>query len=254
MVDGKNNIRRIIGMLLFTIGFILGVVFNSLAVWGDLEGTGFWGNYEAVSFDSDQEIDTRLHNLNCPIVMTSDETAEVTTSVTSKIDEPTRGIIQADISEPLVFSRIKSDRQDLRFQAGERKDFGWTVKPSDRLYNRLIFVRVYLWQEFSYGVARTDHCGILVVDSPNLNGGQLVALVIGASLALIAAGFTLWLSGSQPLTRRSKHMVFGMAWLGGSVLLGMIANLSGAFVVAIGLLVLTLISLLSLLEILFLPK
>ncbi|MHB1385215.1 MAG: hypothetical protein ACYC7M_10900 [Bellilinea sp.] len=253
-MDDRRKFFRALGILIFTVGFILGLLSNGLAIWGDLEGTGFWGNYEAASFDNDQKIDTRLHNLNCPIVMTTDETAEVTTNVTNKLNEPTKGIIQVDISDPQVFTRIKSDRQDIRFQAGERKDFSWTVTPQDRLYNRLVLVRVYLWQEFSYGVARTDHCGILVIDSPELSSNLLVALAIGTSLLAMAGGFLLWLSASQPLSRKAKHFMFGMVWLGGSVLFGIIANLTGAFVVAAGLLVLTLVSLLSLLEILFLPK
>lgn len=253
-MDNRRKFRRALGILIFTTGFVLGLLSNGLAIWGDLEGTGFWGNYEAASFDNNQEIDSRLHNLNCPIVMTTEETVEVTTIVSNKLNEPTKGIIQVDISDPHVFTRIKSDRQDIRLQAGERKDFSWTVTPQDRLYNRLVLVRVYLWQEFSYGVARTDHCGILVIDSPGLSNNLLVGLAIGTSLLAMAGGFLLWFSASQPLSRKAKHFMFGLIWLGGSVLLGMLANLAGAFVVAIGLLVLTLVSLLSLLEILFLPK
>lgn len=253
-MDDPKKGRQTIGLFVFTIGLIIGLGFNGLAIWGDLEAMSFWGIYEAASYDSEQAMDARLHNLSCPILITKQETAQISTTVSNKLDEPVEVLVQADISNPEDFSRIKSDRQEIILEPGERRGFNWTARPEDRLYDQLILSRVYLYRGLQYGVARTEHCGILVIDPPGLSGNQIITLTAALSIIGLAAGYYLWFVSSWPHRLRGRHLAIGLAVIGGTVVAGIIANLAGAFFVASGLLILTLVAMLSLFEILFLPK
>lgn len=253
-MDNPKKGRQAIGLIIFFIGLLVGLFFNGLAIWGDLESMSFWGVYEAASYESEQEMDARLHNLSCPILITTQETAQISMSVSNKLDEPVEVLVQADISTPEDFSRIQSDRQEILLEPGEQRDFNWTARPEDRLYDQLILSRVYLYRGLQYGVARTDNCGILVIDPPGLSSNQIITFTAALSLIGLAAGYYLWFVSSWPHRQRGRHLAIGLALIGGTVVAGIIANLTGAFLVASALLVLTLVGMLSLFEILFLPK
>jgi hypothetical protein len=253
-VDGRTRIRRLVGVLFFIAGFCLGLLFDALAVWGDLETTGFWGMFEAATYDPVQEIDARLGHLDCPVLITSGETGVVTAAVTNPHERSIQAILQSDISSPSGEDGIRQDRREISLAPGERQEIAWQVYPDDRRYGRIIMTRVYLYQELSAGPARTAHCGVLVIDLFGLGGSQIVALGIAASLLGMAAGGWLWFRANRPLKGRTPQVAFGLAWLLGVTFLGMAANLLNLFLLAGGLLVLAVISLVSMLEIVLLPR
>ncbi len=253
-MENQRKIYRITGVLIFIIGLVLGLLFNVVSVLGDLEGMSFWGMQEVAMYDPQLPLDAKLNSLNCPLLITSRETGSVTARISNPLKKPIQSVIQADISNTSEDNDIRQDRQEINLGSGETRDFSWEVTPGDKIYGRLILVRVYLYQNLSDGPARTAHCGILVVDLAGWASRQIIILTVLASLVGMVAGVSLWVSQSQPLFGRTGHLAFGLVWLLVVTLVGMITNLIGAFLLSAGLLVLAVISLVSLVEYMFLPR
>ncbi len=252
----KRKIRahQVIGAIVYILGFLLGLAFSAVAVLSDLEGASFWGLQEAAMFPSDNPVDGRLNQLRCPIILTSQETGTISTSVTNPHDVPITQIIQADISDPTDLFHIKQDRQKIVIESNSKKEFSWTITPEDRLYNRLILARVYLYQQIAYGPAKTAHCGVLVWDFLGLSSKQMIIIWVFASLVLMVAGGGLWL-GKRIISREwSDKLLNRLALLAGLVLVEMIVNLLGIFIVAVIIYVLILVVLLSMLDMLIYKK
>lgn len=153
-------------------------------------------------------------------MITSHETGVVSTSVSNPLDEPIVQIIQADISDPNDLFRIKMERQEISIDPGEKREIAWIVRPADKLYDRLILVRVYLYQKVACGPAQTNHCGILVLDFLGLSSSQILALVIAVSLLMMGVGGLLWVD-QFPLVRDwSGNLVKRISALAGLTVAG----------------------------------
>ncbi|MCX6038868.1 MAG: hypothetical protein NTW99_13485 [Chloroflexi bacterium] len=71
--------RQMIGGVIFIIGLILGLGFNSLAVIADLNGVGFWGDSkDAAAFDREQPTQAELVKMRCPILLSPGEEGNIT--------------------------------------------------------------------------------------------------------------------------------------------------------------------------------
>jgi hypothetical protein len=181
-------------------------------------------------------------------LINSQEIGVVSTSVSNPLDEPIVQIIQADISDPNDLFRTKMERQEISIDPGEKREIAWIVRPADKLYDRLILVRVYLYQKVAYGPAQTNHCGILVLDFLGLSSSQILALVIAVSLLMMGVGGLLWVD-QFPLVRDwSGNLVKRISALAGLTVAAMAANLAGIFILAAIFCLLAFVVLLTLFE------
>ena len=87
-MKSSKTIWNSLGTALFIVGFLIGVIFISLGLWSDLEGGAFWGTSEAAAFDLSIPMDARLKGLTCPVLITSQETATISTRVENLIGSP----------------------------------------------------------------------------------------------------------------------------------------------------------------------
>jgi hypothetical protein len=249
----KVKLLRIFGVVLFTFCLLLSVAYNGLAFWSDLEGMSFWGYPESNSYDPEIETDGRLHNLICPVLVTSSEVAIVRVKVSNPKDFPITPIIQASISNPSVQDNLVRDKQTLALAAGETVELSWQVGKENILFGRVIFARVYLFQSAYHPPSATAHCGIMVRDLGGLSGVQLSIFVIGASLIGMLAGALIWWSAREGVQNISK--IFGIfAWLLALTIVNFFANFLGLMLIAGLLVLLTTLSFLAIMEALLLNK
>ena len=237
-----------IGTVLYLVGFLIGVIFISLTLWSDLEGGAFWGTSEAATFDSSIPMDARFKGLSCPVMITSQETATITTWVENRLDRPVEVILQTDLSNPDPYIEAITDRQTIQLNPQELRQYSWMASIENLKFKRLILARTYLINEQLRIPARTSHCGILVVDHSWLSSQQIIVISISASLFSMIAGMFLWLKGKRPLKDRARRSAFTMLALAFLTLAGILATLAGSWFMAIVFLLLILLLLLAILE------
>jgi hypothetical protein len=233
----KNKLLKITGIVIFCLSFLIGAVFNGLAFWSDLEGMSFWGYPESNSFDSNIETDARLKNLVCPVLLTSAESATVRVKVSNPQDFPINPSIQASISKPGEPDNLMRDKQTLALAPGETREIKWQVGKENILFNRIIFVRVFLYQSANYPPSATAHCGIMVRDLGNIQSAQLSILAISISLiGMLIGGFTWWWAAREKA--KNLNRTVGMfSWLILLTAISIITNLLG-WMLAAGLVIL----------------
>lgn len=242
------------GIFIFIIGLLLGAAFNTLAVWSDLEGMSFWGYPESNSYDPEIETDGRLHSLICPVILTSSETASVKVKVSNPKDFPINPSIQASLSQPGERDNLIRKKQSLSLEPGETVEISWQVDQDNILFNRIILVRVFLFQSNFYPPSATAHCGIMVRDLGFLKSIQLAIIVVSASLVGMVSGAAIWWWRSRSTPNKNNQRTSIFAWLIALTVLSFVANFLGWMLIAGFAILLTFLSILAILEAIILNK
>jgi hypothetical protein len=219
----RDGILRNLGVLVLSIGVLLGMMVSAVCILGD---------YEAVRFDASLSVlrDASLKTFRCPVLITTGETGTVTGAFKNPLDRPITLTVRAHVSNYLTLTRERTDR--LPLEPGETKRLEWTVTADDVLYSNLILVKVLQFRQYPLP-GRLGSCGIMVVDIPYLTGGLIVALAVAGSVVGMLGGIGLWLAGQRPLTRRGRQAANTMGALAGAVVAGMISSLLGAWMLAL---------------------
>jgi hypothetical protein len=215
-MDSKNKNIRTLGVLIFSVGFLLGLALLAIVVWGDLE---------AHIFDPAIPSDEMLTTLRCPVMITAPEVGTVTATFTNPLDRPVEFRIRTHISEGHV-TLMREENTSLPLEPGETQPLQWTVTADDAAFRRLILVRVRLFGKYPLP-SRAGSCGILVVDLPYLSGSLIFALAFAASLLGMAGGAGLWVVANRPLSDQSLGVLRAMGALAGCVVVGTIIGLLG---------------------------
>ncbi|MBN1666166.1 MAG: hypothetical protein JW862_03735 [Anaerolineales bacterium] len=212
----KQTIYRRAGLLLFSLGILLGILLFGSAVWADLE---------AFLFDSALKARTSLTTLSCPVMISSKETGMISANIRNPNDRETKRIVRVHITEGYT-SLIREINTDLLIEANSSSKVEWEIYPDDAVYNdRLIMFRAYLFP--NYPIPDADgSCGVLLVQSDTFTGRQILIFTITVSLVLIGAGRWLWQLGVRPISQtRIRNIASSMNWLGGIVIAGIVLSL-----------------------------
>ena len=229
-----KNQRQIIGGVIFVIGLMLGLGFNSLAVIADLNGTGFWGDpKDTAVLDLEQPTQAELVRMRCPILLAPGEVGNITATFRNPNQEKTEILVKAIVSEgDFFYYRIVTS--NLPIESGDEQDLRWQVNGQDIIQEKFILSRVFLMNEERYTPypARTYSCGIFVLNIFGLNGATLVVLMVLTSLLSLVVGSVLLYHRGSALQRSSPRIDLGLYGLAGILLTGMIANLFGWWILA----------------------
>jgi hypothetical protein len=227
----RSKILRILGVLVLSIGILVGMAVSAIGIMED---------YEATRFDSSLSLlrDASLKTFRCPMVITTRESRTVTAWFKNTLDRPVLLTVRSHISNYLTLTTERTDR--LSLEPGERKKLEWTVTPDDVLYGNLILVKVLQFRQYPMP-ARLGSCGIFVLDVPFLSGNLIVALAFAVSLLGMLGGIGLWIVSQRPLTRHGRQSVHTLEALAATVVAGMIASMLGAWLLALILLAVTIL-------------
>jgi hypothetical protein len=222
-MNSKNRIIRTLGVLVFSVGVLLGMALSSIVVWGD---------FEASLFNVSMSGNASLKTLRCPVMVTATKPGTVAATFTNSLERPVEFMIRAHISQGYV-TLMREINSKLPLAAGETGTLEWPVTSDDAAYSgHLILVRVLLYAKYPLP-SRHASCGILVVNLPYFTGNQVFASALAASLLSMMAGAGLWVVANQPLRGLGLDVTRAMGALAGCVLTGTIVGLLGWWVLGV---------------------
>lgn len=217
-MNSRNKTMRILGVLIFSTGVLLGMALFGIIVWGD---------FEATMFDPSIKRDASLTTLRCPVMMTKAEAGTVTATFTNPLERPIELYTRAHITEGYV-TLMREINTTLPLDPGETKPLQWAVTSDDAAFGRLILVKVTVNRKYPLP-SRQGTCGILVIGLPYFTGNQVFALAFVASLLSMAGGMGLWVVANRPLRELGRDVMVAMGALAGSVLVGTVGGLRGSW-------------------------
>lgn len=186
----KKKFQKIIGLTLIIMGVLFFVIIGSLTIWADLE---------ASLFNSAMRSSEPLTSLNCPSIISSNESGIVSASFSNTSDRIINPKIQTFISDGyVILMQEKIDR--LEIEPGGTKSVEVEVTAANAVYNRIILVRMH---QFAYGPLpyRNASCGILVINIPFLTGRQFILTFLGFGVIFSGLGLLLWILSAGPFER-----------------------------------------------------
>ncbi|HDQ35210.1 MAG TPA: hypothetical protein ENN14_02730 [Chloroflexi bacterium] len=226
MIKTPKRWQRTLGVYIFFLGVLLGMIFAGLLAWADLEGFLFDAKRDSNAIN--------LESLRCPALLNRHETGMISATFSNPSDVARRRTVDARISHGFLLL-VREERARFDLEPGERHTLEWPISAEDAAWGRLILVRIDV-QRNNPLPARSSSCGILVVDLPFGTGGQITGFVIGLTLLLMGGGAALWITGARQhgaYLRRVDYLalatapvtllalIFGMTgfWLGSGLLL-----------------------------------
>jgi hypothetical protein len=226
----KNSVLRTLSILIFSIGVLAGMALFVSATWADMEGI-FYG-----FFRYGNKATTAMH---CPILVSSDETATITTRIKNTTDTTIRPNVRFLASTPGL---TEEQATRLLLEPGQHESLELTVDSDNLVLERFIFVKMATF--LSYPMNNVEQtCGILVLNLHGITGKQLTIVVVIISLVGMVAGIALWSAANKPLKFRSRDIMRAMLTLTVTVIAGLFSAmfagwLPGLILTAVGLIML----------------
>jgi hypothetical protein len=230
----SNKARRMLAMIVYCLGILMTLALGAVAIWGDLE---------ASLFDVSIRAQRSLRSLNCPVLITSHETGEISASFQNTGQQPVNRAIRAHISEGFV-TLFREENLQLPLQPGERQRWTWYVTADDAAYGSLILVRVSTLRQAPLP-SESSTCGILVLNIPWVNGRVVVAGWLILGLAATAVGGWLWLRSTPLQTIKRRPAILSMSAVTLVVIALLLVGLAGLWVVGVLLLALLVLLLIT---------
>ena len=222
----NNSFGKIFGVLLFTMGLVIGIVLSSLAIWVNLEGLAFWGYPESISFDFNLTREADLSRLECPILLTDGEIGTVKLLIRNPNEAPTRAWVKAHISMPDRTENMVRRIRNTNIQPGGESEMRWQVTTENTIFDHMILVRVFLQLSEFHPPSQTLHCGIISANLWELSSTQIIAGTVASSLLLMFLGsYTFWKTSADKKVK--TNLVLKIILLIGA--LTIISILSGLF-------------------------
>jgi hypothetical protein len=214
-MQSKKKLYRTLGITLFYAGMLAGMAMFVMMNWAYFEAYFFFG----YSIPADKTLTT----LRCPLLMTTGETGAVTMSVTNNTDRDLEALIRTEIS---YYGAARSERVYYPLAAGETRNLSWTVTSDDMVFGHLVMARVYVYNAYTLP-SLTKTCGTVMLNLPGLTGIELFFIVLAFSLASMATGWGLWLTGSRPLQADGLIATRAMVIFTVITVIGLLAGIIG---------------------------
>ena len=230
-MKSRKKTMRLVGVLLFSVGTLLGIALAGIAVWADLEAV-FYGFMKMGN--------KPIASLQCPVIMTASETGKISATFKNPLDKPIQLMLRTDISGPT----LSMERTRLALEPGEKKRAEWTVTRDNVDLGFFIFAQVSSYPVYPFPFRQTT-CGIFVMNLFGLSGNQITAGALVGSVLGLLIGLGLWQAGNRPLSGRRMETTYAMQFLAVIVLAAIFVAFRGWWLVGIMLLTVALLMLVS---------
>ncbi|HBY08395.1 MAG TPA: hypothetical protein DEH22_11610 [Chloroflexi bacterium] len=182
----------ILGGIIFFLGIILAFGLAGIMVWGDLEGSLFTTGIRS---------DSSLSSLNCPVIITENETSTISVVLKNPADKALERKMLANITEGYA-SLVREIHTDLTIPAGGKQKVEWKIKPEDAAFGqRVILFRVYVHPHASHPSLGAN-CGVVKLGVQGLTGKQIFVASTLLSLSFLAIGAVLIQKSHLPVRSR----------------------------------------------------
>lgn len=212
--------------IIFYTGALFGLFLTIIAAWAD---------YEAASYGFVYTGGERLSALNCPILLTANETGSFSVKVSNTTNRKISPSVKADISTHLT---PITSYTSVPLASGESKLIKWTIGPENLEFGRFIFVHVLVP---GYYPQRNHEnvCGVFIVNLPG-SGRVITWTVMGLSLLEIGIGlYGITKSQTSVQDRQTGGMWFNFA--AALVLAGIVTSFMGLWLWGILIVVISLL-------------
>lgn len=173
------------GGLIFGLGILASTLLTGGLTWAAVEAT----QYGFTTFTNEH-----FDGLACPLLMTSSESAVIKVSIRNPSDLEITPIVSIDLSKPGL---LESHEVQALVPAGQTGQLEWVV--SSRNIDDYYFIFAKINRSASYPMPEAEAlCGILVLDLPWSNGGQILLAWLAVCLVCIPLGMGLWSARREP--------------------------------------------------------
>jgi hypothetical protein len=220
--------KRMLGILLFAVGILLGLVLTAVLTWASLEAA-FYG-FQRLPGDN-------FAGLACPALMTSHETGSIQVQVSNPSNKTIEPILRVDVST----RGIPDTKQvQLKIEPGGTQQIEQPITADNIDLGSFIFAKAFRYPAYPLPNAEAT-CGIFILDLPFLNGKQIFSLWLALSLVLMPLGLWIWSSSLRP--EGTGRLINAAKLLAVIVLVGLFVSLNGVWM--LGILSLALVLLMS---------
>jgi hypothetical protein len=209
---------RILSVVLFSIGLLLGMALVSGTLWAD---------FEAYFFDAPTLVDEPLKTLHCPVMIAPEESGTVWATFPNPSDKTVPRRIRTHISQGFA-TLMREIETELELEPGETEKVEWTVTADDAAWGHFILVRVHVLRNVPLP-SRSGACGILVLNVLGLTGRWLVILSFALSLLTMVIGIFLWARRWSP-AEQLPDLTRPMIGLAAIVLAALVTSYLGSWV------------------------
>jgi len=218
----RKKIIQISGGFILFFAILLSFALSSAIIWGDLE---------ASLFTSGINPDSRLKNLNCPVLITSSEVGTVYTVIKNPTNKDSERYLMAFVSEGYA-SLVREIRTKVPIPASGKQKVEWKIYPEDAAFERVVLFRVYMNAKYPYP-SMGGNCGVIRIDFPWLTGNQIFAALVGITLVSMASGTALWEYGIRPANNKTRNRTNAVYFLLGTLIVAGILGYVGMWVFGI---------------------
>jgi hypothetical protein len=194
----------------------------TLFMVGAIIGLGMFVNFflqdtEGLVFSALVSGDRVLNSLSCPEIITEKETGVIRANLHNATEKPHFRTVRTGITQGyLTFRREVVDHYTL--EPGETRQLRWEIYPEDAAYGYLILVKVYFFPQ-RLVPSYVGVCGVMLLKTKLLTGWQIIGIVWGISLSLMAAGYTRYIRHNQPLVRRRQALAVNLRVIAVTIIL-----------------------------------
>jgi hypothetical protein len=216
----KKYYFRILGGGLFAIGVVLGIV---------LFGVSAWAGIEAAFYGFEEMGGGRLNTLDCPIIMSKSDVGTIHATFKNPNDTAIHFMVRADFSNTGEF---RTESSMLTLDPHQSKTVDWHMTSQDIDLGNFIFAQVSNFPAPSIPF-RQATCGVVVVDIPQLTGGQIFTIVMIVIISGIVGGLSIWDYFGSPFSDKLLDTSRAMKTLGVLVMVGMLVSFQGSWLFGI---------------------
>ncbi len=213
-----GNKRLIISMIIFFIGYFLGMMIIGISTFGDFEAYMFQFH---IGFDGDEA----LSKLDCPVMMASSETGTITATFHNPSHDRISPSVWAQVSDGF-FTVVRDYKETLFIQPGESKQLQWTIKPDDAVFGHWVLFKVHVYSQYPLP-SKDGICGVYVSDMFGFTGDQVYISSLVGSVFLMVAGVVI-LNYRIPIRKKGKDFTRLTLILGALVIIGLISTFIGS--------------------------
>lgn len=164
----------------------------------------FLQDTEGLVFSALVSGDKVLSSLSCPEIITEKETGVIRATLHNATEESHFRTVRTGITQGfLTFRRDIVNHYTL--EPGETKQLSWEIYPEDAAYGYLILAKVYFYPQ-RLVLSYVGVCGVMLLKTSLLTGWQIIGIVWGISLSLMAVGYIRYIRHNRPLLRRRKTL------------------------------------------------
>lgn len=231
----RKKTMRLLGILFFWTGVLLGMAIVVGAVWADLEAA-FYGFVEM----GDKPLPLRY-----PTFVTDATPGQIGATFRNPNDKQMDLMIRTDVSGR---GGIRTERTTITLAPRGKEKVRWPVTARDVDLGFFVFARVSSFPAYPLPF-RESTCGMLFLRTTALSGNQIFVLAVAASLLSMAAGLALWRASHQQIMGRLANATWAMRVMAIIVVVGMLVAFQGwwaAGIIAIVLMVLMIVAMMFL--------